>query len=245
LPKMIACSPNNDYIAVTHWGDNTVGIIELHESDPSKFKYIKHCIVGEQMELSFDENTIVDRDNNCGSCLRGTVFTPDSKYLLVAKMGGTGGIAFFKTEDFSHAGTVSGMMGNTRHLAIENNQLFLSSNKFGYVQKCNLSELVESLEHEKKSFTFNKFKSVYVGLGARTISVSKDGKYIFTAVNNEKKIVVVRSADMKIVSSINADPYPVGMALSKYETRLIVTAQGKGDKGGNSVMIYSIEYPKD
>ena len=41
---------------------------------------------------------------------------------------------------------------------------------------------------------------------------------------------------------INADPYPVGMALSKYETRLMVTAQGKGDQGGNSVTVYSIDY---
>ena len=26
LPKMIAASPNNKFIAVTHWGDNTVGL---------------------------------------------------------------------------------------------------------------------------------------------------------------------------------------------------------------------------
>ena len=28
LPKMIACSPDNKYMAVTHWGDNTIGIID-------------------------------------------------------------------------------------------------------------------------------------------------------------------------------------------------------------------------
>jgi DNA-binding beta-propeller fold protein YncE len=29
LPKMVACSGDNKYIAVTHWGDNTVGLIDI------------------------------------------------------------------------------------------------------------------------------------------------------------------------------------------------------------------------
>lgn len=242
LPKMIAASPDNKFVAVTHWGDNTVGIISINSENPSEFKYIKHCIVGQQAELSFDEEEIVDRDNNCGSCLRGTVFTDDSKYLLVGKMGGSGGIMVFNTADFSPKGTLTGMMGNVRHLVIVGDELFLSSNKFGYVQKCKLSSAIASLGNSNKTVKFEEWKSSFVGLGARTISVTKDGKYIFAAVNNENKIAVVRSSDMKVINSINADPYPVGMALSKYETRLIVTAQGKNDKGGNSVTIYSIEH---
>jgi DNA-binding beta-propeller fold protein YncE len=138
---------------------------------------------------------------------------------------------------------VQGMKANVRHLEIVGNNLYLSSNRLGYVQKCNVVDMILSLKNSKKSlYSFKRWSSAYVGIGARTISVTKDGKYIFTAVNNEKKIVVVRSSDMKVVSKINADPYPVGMALSKYETRLMVTAQGKGDQGGNSVTVYSIDY---
>lgn len=244
LPKMIAASPDNKFVAVTHWGDNTVGIISVDSDTPFDFKYIKHCVVGQQAVLSFDEEEIIDRDNNCGSCLRGTVFTNDSKYLLVGKMGGAGGIMVFNTSDFSPKGTLSGMMGNVRHLVIVGDELFLSSNKFGYVQKCKLSSAISALGNSNKTVKFNDWKSCFVGYGARTISVTKDGKYIFAAVNNESKISVVRSSDMKVVNSIPADPYPVGMALSKYETRLMVTAQGKNDHGGNSVTIYSIEYPK-
>jgi DNA-binding beta-propeller fold protein YncE len=244
LPKMIAASPDNKYICVTHWGDNTVAIIDIESDLPFEFKYTKHLAVGERIVLSYDENVEIDRDNDCGHCLRGTVFTENSKHLLVGRMGGAGGITVFQTSDFKSLGTVQGMKANVRHLEIVGNNLYLSSDRLGYVQKCNVDDMILSLKNSQKSiYTFKRWKSAYVGIGARTISVTKDRKYIFAAVNNEKKIVVVRSSDMKVVSKINADPYPVGMALSKYETRLMVTAQGKGGQGGgNSVTIYSIEY---
>ena len=45
---------------------------------------------------------------------------------------------------------------------------------------------------------------------------------------------------MKTVGSIRADPYPVGMTIDESNKYLVVTAQGRNDKGGNSVMIYEI-----
>lgn len=243
LPKMIAASPDNKYVAVTHWGDNTIAIINVESEDPFDFEYTKHCPIGERIKLSYDEEVEIDRDNNCGHCLRGTVFTEDSKHLLVGRMGGAGGISVLSTETFKSIGTVRGMKKNVRHLEINGGNLYLSSNRYGYVQKCNVNDMIEALKSIKSSnVIYKKFKSAYVGIGARTISLTKDGKYIFAAVNNEKKIVVVRSSDMKVISKIDADPYPVGMSISRYETRLIVTAQGKKNGGGNSVTIYAIEY---
>ena len=67
LPKMIACSPDNRFIAVTHWGDNTVGIIDISEDDPMRFKYIEHCIVDRRAVLDFDTDKAINRDNNCGN----------------------------------------------------------------------------------------------------------------------------------------------------------------------------------
>lgn len=87
LPKIIACSPDNKYIAVTHWGDNTVGIVDISSRNPLDFHYIKHCIVDYQLPLNFG-NQHIDRDAMCGYCLRGTVFTPDGNFLLIGKMGG-------------------------------------------------------------------------------------------------------------------------------------------------------------
>lgn len=241
LPKMIACSPDNKYVAVTHWGDNTVGIIDVKKEDPMEFEYIKHCIVDQRAVLEFDKDKTINRDNQCGNCLRGTVFSPDSRFLIVGKMGGSGGLMIFDTEDFSSLGTVKGMKSNVRHLVIKNDHLYLSTNSSGYVQKCNWKDLVKfRIENEGRSVNYSQWENAYVGTGARTISISEDGKYVFSAVNNECKVKAIRTSDMKVVATIDADSYPVGMALSPDEKHLIVTSQGKRDRGGNSVMIFNV-----
>lgn len=241
LPKMIACSPNNKNITVTHWGDNTLGVINIDSENPMDFYYQKHCIVDYQMELNFGGKS-VNRDNNCGYCLRGTVFTPDGKYLLVGKMGGTGGVAVFNAMNFQLLGTVKGMKANIRHLIINGDNLYLSANSPGFVQKCNWKDFIKSrVENEENDIHFKEFESVYVGTGARTIVTTSDGKYLFAAVNNGSKIVAVRTTDMKVVAEIPADSYPVGMDISSNDQELIVTSQGKTAGGGNSVMIFKID----
>ena len=239
LPKMIACSPDNRYIAVTHWGDNTVGIIDISSNDVGSFKYIKLFEVGKRINLKFDNTTKIDRDKDCGYCLRGTVFSPDSKYLLVARMGG-GGIAVFDMINMKYIRSVFGMQTNIRHLAVLGDQLYISTNITGYVQITNIYDLIDSAINSASKYT--NWKSKYVGKGVRTIAVSADGKYIFAAVNNESKVSVIRTADMSIISTINVDSFPVGMDIANEKSRLIVTSQGKiSCGGGQSVMIFEIE----
>jgi DNA-binding beta-propeller fold protein YncE len=84
-----------------------------------------------------------------------------------------------------------------------------------------------------------------VGTRARTISLSPNGKYVFAAVNNQSKVVGVSTATMKKVVEISADSYPVGMAASPDGKHLIVTAQGKNNGGGNSVMIFGVKYREE
>ena len=242
LPKMITASPDNKYIAVTHWGDNTIGLIDISSDSVANFKYIKHLVVEKQLKLKYSKGEKINRDHNCGYCLRGTVFTPDSAYLLVARMGG-GGIAVFDLESKSYIGTVFGMQDNIRHIIICNNELFIGTNSSGYVQKTNLEEfLKQKLENKGSNDTITDWKSCYAGIGVRTIACTSDGKYVFAAVNNESKIVAIRSADMKIVATIKADSYPVGLSLSDDNSLLTVTSQGKKGKGGNSVMVFKVEY---
>lgn len=239
LPKMIACSPDNRYIAVTHWGDNTIGIIDISSDDVGSFKYIKLFEVGKRIKLNFDNTTKIDRDKDCGYCLRGTVFSPDSKYLLVARMGG-GGIAVFDMINMKYIRSVFGMQTNIRHLTVLGDQLYISTNITGYVQIANVYDLIDSAVNSGSNYT--NWRSKYVGKGVRTIAVSADGKYIFAAVNNESKVSVIRTADMNIISSINVDSFPVGMDIANENSRLIVTSQGKiSCGGGQSVMIFDIE----
>jgi DNA-binding beta-propeller fold protein YncE len=240
LPKMIACSPDNKFIAVTHWGDNTLGVINIESENPMDFYYHKHLVVDYQMKLDFGAGH-VNRDSECGYCLRGTVFTPDGDFLLVGKMGGAAGIAVFDAKTYEFLGTIKGMQSNVRHLVINGEFLYLSANTPGMVQKCSWRAFVKSrVQNEGKEVAFNEFESVSVGSGARTIVTTSDGKYLFAAVNNGSKIVVVRTKDMKVISEIPADSYPVGMDISSDDKELIVTAQGKENGGGNSVMVFKI-----
>jgi len=242
LPKMIACSPDNQYIAVTHWGDNTLGIIDISSDTVRNFKYISHLTVDYKATLDFGKEP-VNRDQKCGNCLRGTVFSTDGKYLFVGKMGGSGGIAMFSVPEFQYLGTVTGSKSNLRHLIIFEEELIISTNNTGYIQKAPLSEIIKAKNDVPgKSVAYSSWKDCYVGSGVRTIDISSNGEYIFACVNNECKIAVVRSTDMKLICTVNADAYPVGMALSPDDSKLIVTSQGKSEKGGNSVMVYEVTY---
>jgi DNA-binding beta-propeller fold protein YncE len=241
LPKMIACSPDSKTIAISHWGDNTVTLIDISSNDPKSFAYLNNIVIDYRMNLNFSADTKIDRDNNCGNCLRGTEFTPDNKYILVGKMGGNG-IAIIDIEKRKYLGTVTGMKTNLRHLVIKDSMLYLSSNKYGYVQKTSLADFVNYFSKSNKIGNYNKWQNAYVGIGARTISIDPTGKYLFAAVNNESKVAIVRTSDMKVLASCDADSYPVGMDISEDGKILIVTAQGKPSGGGNSVMVFKVSY---
>jgi len=239
LPKMIACSQDDKYIAVTNWGDNTVHLIDISSGDPAKFQYIAHFVVDHQLKLKFSKNT--NRDDVCGLCLRGTVFTPDSNYLFVGRMGG-GGIAVFDLNAKKYLGTIFGANNNIRHLVINGDYLFLSSNQDGNVQKTRWKDMIDFFlaQTPGTKTNYKKWQRAFTGLGARTITVTEDGAYLFANANKESKISIVRTADMKTMGSVKADPFPVGMALDKSNKYLVVTAQGRDNKGGNSVMVYEI-----
>jgi DNA-binding beta-propeller fold protein YncE len=244
LPKMISCSPNNKFIAVTQWGDNTVGIIDISSNNPDDFQYISQVVIDYKMEMNFEPGKEIDRDNECGNCLRGTIFSPDSNYILVAKMGGNG-IGIIQTDGFKYLGTVNGMKLNLRHIIINNDTIIASSNKYGFVQKASLKEILKMpFTDPTKCLTYENWQMVDVGIGARTIEVTPDGKYIFACVNNESKIAVIKADDMTVVSKIEVSKFPVGMALSPDAKQLIVTSQGKKNvlNTGNAVSIFDIIY---
>lgn len=246
LPKMIATSPDNKFVAVTHWGDNTVAIIDITSDNPFDFKYLYHLTVEKRLSLNYAAGEKIDRDAQCGYCLRGTVFTPDSKYLLVGRMGG-GGIAVFDVEDkYKYMGVTYTQYSNIRHLVISGDFLLISTNVNGYVQKIKWQDLIQDRINNEGTATklIDGWQNCYVGSGVRTISVSSDGKYVFACVNESSKIVAVDTESMKVVSEIAADSFPVGMEITDTNDFLLVTAQGKANSGGgHSVMVYKITYP--
>ena len=244
LPKMITCSSDNKFIAVTHWGDNTVGLIDVSGKNPMDFTYVAHIVVDERLEMDFSADS--DRDTECGNCLRGTVFTPDNAKLLIAKMGGEG-IAVIDVESKAYIGTITGAYANLRHLVINQGYLMMSSNKFGVVQKAKLDDIFAQGFDDNSKLVFKKWETVTVGPGARTIDVTDDGRYIFACVNDAYKVVVIDALTMTKVAEVAAAKFPVGMALSPDGKQLVTTSQGKDSvpNTGNTVMVFEVVYKEN
>ncbi len=263
LPKMVATSPDGKLIAITHWGDNTVGIIDISSADPFEWHYTSLAIIDQQLKLNFSLTQQIDRDNNSGHCLRGTAFTPDNRYLLVGCMAGTGGIAVVDlqpaqpnnrttaqpnnrtTAQPQYLGRITGMMPNLRHLIIRDGHLYLSINRDGYVQKMPLEQFLEAIPRlsasPNKVITITNWQTCKVGTGARTIETTPDGRFLFVACNNSSVLYVVDAQTMTVLTSIPVDSYPVGLDISHDGRYVFTTSQGRGNSGGNCVDIYELE----
>lgn len=248
IAKYIQVSPDNLTLAVSNWGDNTVGLYDISGDDPKKFKPLKNLIV--QTKLGSSE-MVGNRDKNCGFCVRGLAFSQDSRYLFVARMR-KGGIAIFDLKDRAksvYLGTVFGIHPGSRDLQMSPDGKFLYSgcNSSGYIAKVPVIPLVELVKERVSAVVTLKdnkigLKDVFAGLGVRSLKITSDGKYLFAAVNQGSELQVYDTLFMKRVASIPVDSYPVGLALSPDGTQIWVTSQGRGLKGGNSVGIFQVEY---
>lgn len=243
LPKMVATSNKGDLIAITHWGDNTVGFIDISSPDPSRWRHLPPVTVGHRLELNFPLDKTVNRDANSGFLLRGTIFTPDDRYLLVSGMAGP--LQVIDMESHRHIGSVHSLYG-IRHLDISNGRLYGSQNIAATVVSIDLDSLTGAIDHAKTTAsrtigTGGPVRHCKVGKGARTLSASPDGAYLFVACNSASAVYAVDAATMTVADTIRCDSYPVGLALSSDGHRMIVTSQGRDHNGGNAVNIFRIE----
>ncbi len=243
LPKMVAVSGDNHNVAITHWGNNTVGIINIVSDSPDEWYYEDCVTIQHKLSLNYSLTASVNRDINSGLCLRGTVFTPDGRYLLVGCMGGNGGIGVIDLIDFSYKGHVYGMKTNLRHLVIRNGYIYLSINKEGCIQRIPLETFYEAINQmENGKVTLSDWENCKVAAGARTIDITPDGRYVVAACNFSSRLVVVDTESFKEIARIKADSYPVGLDISKDGKYVYTTSQGREGGGGNCVDIYQMDY---
>jgi len=237
IPKFLAASPDGRWLAVVHWGDNTVGLIDISAPEPAAFRRAGLIAVGRR--LSLDGAETVDRDRYCGYCLRGTVFTADSRYLLVGRMGG-GGIAVLDVAAGKHVGTVEGMPPTPRQLELsrDGTRLYVGSNQSGHVSLYPVEDLLRAAKEGRREL--KPLREGRTGAGTRTIALSPDGLLVYAAVNNGSKIVVLDADDLHFRLEVPADSYPVGLAVSPDGTQVWVTSQGRGLRGGNSISVYRV-----
>lgn len=242
LPKMVCASHDGRFMVVSHWGDNTVGLIDIQSDNPRDWKYLRYYEIDEKLILNFSLTKQVDRDQSDGWLLRGTVFTPDDKYLLVGCMGNSGGIAVIDMETHEYLGRMLGMRANVRHLVIRDGWLYLSINKTGYVQRIRLDKFLEAARQMENHIGYvDGWEECKVGDGARTIELSPDGRYVFAACNIDSRVCVVDTRTMTMVATIAADSYPVGLDISADGKTVITTSQGRGNGGGNAVDIFKVK----
>ena len=246
LPKMIKCSPDGKWIVVSHWGENTVGLIRVEGLDPACWTYRKVIEIERRLVFNLSTTVPVDRDANSGFCLRGTAFTPDGKYLFVGCMGGGGGIAVIDMESKNYLGRLVGMPSNLRHILIDSKSMYCSINGAGCVIKAPMSSVLDAvakLGGPGTTVPFREWQTCKVGAGARTIEMSRDGKYIFAACNFASQLWVVDARTMKPVTQIPVDSFPVGLDVSLDGRRVFVTSQARPHiGGGNAVNIYEVTY---
>jgi WD40 repeat protein len=243
LPKYVVTSPDGRYAAVVHWGDNTVALIDISSSSPANFKYVAHIAVESQLSQVGVAGT--DRDKNCGFCLRGAAFSRDSQYLLVARMGG-GGIAGIDVVRQKYMGAVMNVPSTPRHLVLspDGETLYASSNQSGALSEMPMASLISELKHAngRRSAAPVVSRSIDLGAGARTVDISPDGHIAFVALNNMSKIAMVSTSSFQTIGMIEANPYPVGLAVSPLNDGFITTSQGRSGVGGNAVDIFLYEY---
>ena len=89
------------------------------------------------------------------------------------------------------------------------------------------------------------WKNCKVGTGARTIDITPDGRYVLAVCNYSSRLMVVDTETMRVVVSIAADSYPVGLDISDDGRYVYTTSQGRSSIGGNCVDIYRLDYGGD
>lgn len=241
IPKYVTTSPDGALLAVIHWGDNTAGIIDIRGEDPAAWAYRPQRLVVERA-LDLRALSGQSRDDDCGLCLRGAVFTPDSRTLLIARM--RGGVAGFDVETMAYLGTVTGERESPRHLVLspDGQWLYASLNNSGHVGKVPLASVRAGLARAQGGRArLEDWQHLKVGYQARTLDISPDGRFLFVALQASAEVVVVDAARMQQVARVRTDAWAVGLALAPDGRTLWVTSQGDDRVGGNSVGVYRVQ----
>jgi len=251
LPKMVVTSFDGKKLAVTHWGDNTVGIVNIEGNDPFAWHYESCPAITKKLVLNYSLTKQINRDADSGLKLRGTVFLPGDSLLLVSRMCGAGGFGVVDVKRGKYLGMLTGMLENTRHMLVSGDYVYLSCNIEGYVQRIAISDLMKGIRRLSspdcrktselgRTATVQGFITCKVNPGARTISLSPDGRWLFAACNSSSSLVIVDTQKMQVAGQIIADSFPVGLDISPDGRWLVTTSQGRSNGGGNAVDVFEI-----
>ena len=185
----------------------------------------------------------VNRDLECGLCVRGLAWTADSGALLAGCMGGRGGIGVINVPA-SGGPELLGRVdlgGKPRDLLIspDGRWLYVTASKIGSVLRAETADVLGAASAKGKPPAI-PVQAVKVGGLPRSMKLSPDGKWLYVALNGASEVAVVDTSGMTVASRIAADSFPVGLDISPDGAFLWVTSQGVDGAGGNSVEVFSV-----
>lgn len=242
LPKMVRTSSDGRLLAITHWGDNTVGFMDISDLDPHRWHHLPPITIGTKLNLNYSLTSPVNRDSNSGYLLRGTLFLPGDSLLLISGMAGP--VAVIDVKSHQWIGMIP-QLQSVRHIVRSGDMLYMSRNTAGEALSVPLDSVVSAIRsqrHGTRSFSIGGIRRAKIGSGARTLQPSPSGKYLFVACNSASALYIVRTSDMKVIAAIPVDSYPVGLDVSADGTLIAVTSQGRDHRGGNAVNFFRVDY---
>lgn len=243
LPKMVRTSSDGRLLAITHWGDNTVGFMDISDPDPHRWHHLPPITIGNKLKLNYSLTTPVNRDSNSGYLLRGTIFLPGDSLMLISGMAGP--MAVIDVKRHQWIGMIP-QLQSVRHIARSGGMLYMSRNTAGEAISVSVDSITDAISRQRDNsrtfFSIGGIKRVKTGGGARTLQPSPSGKYVFVACNSASALYAVRTSDMKVIATIPVDSYPVGLDVSADGTIIAVTSQGRNQRGGNAVNFFQVDY---
>ena len=243
IAKNAAASPDGRYMALAHWGDNSVGFIGISSTDPAGFYPAALVAIGPRDRPAGSEG--VNRDSECGLCVRGLAWSRDSRALLAGCMGGSGGVAVIDTASPDGPRLLARVQlgGKPRDLVVspDGKWLYVSASNTGSIIRAETAQVIEAAASTGPAVHLATSAAI-TGGAPRSLRLSPDGKWLFTALNADSQIAVIDAENMELAARMAADSFPVGLDLSPDGSRLWVTSQGIDGAGGNSVEIYAVTY---
>ncbi len=244
LPKMITSSSDNKFMAISHWGDNTIGLINIQSDDPAMFYYNRHLMRTIPLKI---KNNGQSRDKNCGRCLRGTLFLEEDNILLVGEMRG-GQLIGFDYTNGHYLGSLSGVPSTVRHIIKSNDgqTIYFSSNYSGQVSMVSKNKIVSLFKNLNGGHTnLQVERKQVIGKGARTIALDPNNEIVWATANQDSKLVGLDAESLMPIIEVNTNSYPVGLAISPNGYFMISTSQAKSGTGGNAINIFKINKMKN
>lgn len=235
IPKIVTLSHDTKTLCVTNWGDNSVTLWDVANS-PRDIRVNRQISLGAPVDQS--RIKAENKDKECGLCLRGTTFTLDDRYIMTSGLHAGGTLYMIDRFD----GKVTKLkvpFSPIRHIVGSKklDKYFFSTTGNGSICSINNKDILEAQKNHLpvKNTICQKMTSP-----VRTLAIHEESGVGAAALNMGCQIAVFNLQTLKVIQTLPAPCYQVGLRFSPDGKTIVSTAQGKKGIGGNKIAIYHL-----